>query len=159
MMKKITLLGAALLITTCIFAQKDIPSAQPGVEYGEGVNASKHLTVTKLEKKLNKDSVYTGSVTGDIVEVCTKKGCFMKLTDDKTGELITVRFKDYGFFMPQDIVGKTVAVEGDAKVTEHSVKQLQHWAEDAGKSSEEIAAIQEPKRTIEIIATGVKVLK
>lgn len=148
-----------MLMTTCIFAQKDIPSAQPGVEYGEGVSGNKSLTVSKLEKKLDKDSLYTGSVTGNIVEVCTKKGCFMKLTDDKSGELITVRFKDYGFFMPQDIVGKTVAIEGDAKVTEHSVKQLQHWAEDAGKSKEEIAAIKSPKKTIEIIATGVKVVK
>ncbi|MFB5945035.1 DUF4920 domain-containing protein [Albibacterium profundi] len=158
-MKKIILLGVALLVSTCIFAQEDIRSAQPGVEYGEGVDANKHMTVTKLEKKLDKDSVYSGSVTGNIVEVCTKKGCFMKLTDDKSGELITVRFKDYGFFMPQNIVGKTVAVEGEAKLTEHSVKQLQHWAEDAGKSKEEIAAIQAPRKTIEIIATGVKVLR
>lgn len=158
-MKKIILLGVALLVSTCIFAQKDIRSAQPGVEYGEGVATNKHMTVAKLEKKLDKDSVYNGTVTGNIVEVCTKKGCFMKLTDDKSGELITVRFKDYGFFMPQDIVGKTVAVEGEAKVTEHSIKQLQHWAEDAGKSKEEIAAIQTPRKTIEIIATGVKVLR
>lgn len=148
-----------MLISTCIFAQKDIPSAKPGVEYGEGVSSDKPLTVSKLERKLDKDSVYTGSVTGDIVEVCVKKGCFMKLTDDRSGELITVRFKDYGFFMPQDIVGKTVEIEGDAKVTEHSVNQLQHWAEDAGKSKEEIAAIKSPRKTIEIIATGVKVVK
>lgn len=157
-MKKMLLL-VALLMTTGVFAQTNIPSAQPGVEYGEGVSDSKSLTVTKLEKKLDKDSVYSGSVTGNIVEVCEKKGCFMKLTDDKSGELITVRFKDYGFFMPQDIVGKTVAVEGEAKVTKHSVRQLQHWAEDAGKSKEEIAAIQEPRNTIEIIATGVKVIQ
>lgn len=156
-MKKILLLGIVTLITTCVFAQTEIPSAQPGVEYGEGVSGKKALTVTKLEKKLNKDSEYSGSVTGNVVEVCKKKGCFMKLTDDKSGELITIRFKDYGFFMPQDIVGKTVTVEGDAKVTKYSVKQLQHWAEDAGKSKEEIAAIQKPEQTIEIIATGVKV--
>lgn len=158
-MKKIVLLGMALLISTCIFAQKDIRSAQPGIEYGQGVSADEYLTVKKLEKKLDTDSTYSGSVKGNIVEVCTKKGCFMKLTDDNSGELITIRFKDYGFFMPQDIVGKTVAVEGDAKVTVHSVKQLQHWAEDAGKSKEEIASIQSPRKTIEIIATGVKVLK
>ncbi len=157
-MKKILSACIAVLFSCSVYAQSEIASAQPGVEYGQGVSAKKYLNVEKLQSKLGKDSVYAGTLTGEIVEVCVKKGCFMKLVDADRDEVVTVRFKDYGFFMPQDIVGKTVALEGEAKVTEHSVKQLQHWAEDAGKSAEEIAAITAPKRTIEFIATGVKVL-
>lgn len=157
-MKKILSACIAVLLSCSVYAQKDIASAQAGVVYGQGVSANKFLSLKQLESKLEKDTVYTGTLTGEIVEVCVKKGCFMKLVDGKKNETVTVRFKDYGFFMPQDIVGKKVALEGEAKVTEHSVKQLQHWAEDAGKSAEEIVAITTPKRTIEFVATGVKVL-
>lgn len=157
-MKRILFICIAVILSGSVYAQNDIASAQAGVEYGQGVSGNKFLNLKQLESKLRKDSVYKGSLSGEIVEVCVKKGCFMKLVDGKKDEVVTVRFKDYGFFMPQDIVGKKVALEGEAKVTEHSVKQLQHWAEDAGKSAEEIAAITAPKRTIEFVATGVKVL-
>src|SRR5690606_5527256 len=157
-MKRILFICIAVILSGSVYAQNDIASAQAGVDYGQGVSGNKFLNLKQLESKLQKDSVYKGSLSGEIVEVCVKKGCFMKLVDGKKDEVVTVRFKDYGFFMPQDIVGKKVALEGEAKVTEHSVKQLQHWAEDAGKRAEEIAAITAPKRTIEFVATGVKVL-
>lgn len=70
-----------------------------------------------------------------------------------------VRFKDYGFFMPQDIVGKTVVLEGKASVREVSVAQQQHFAADAGKDAEEIAKITEPRVDINIIAEGVVVVR
>ena len=66
-----------------------------------------------------------------------------------------VKFKDYGFFMPKDIDGETVIVEGKAFVEEMSVDDQRHYAEDAGKSKEEVAAISEPKRTLSFISNGV----
>ena len=69
-----------------------------------------------------------------------------------------VKFKDYGFFMPLDIVGKEVVLDGEASVKEVSVKQLKHYAEDAGKTKEEIAKIKEPKKELQFVAKGVLVL-
>ena len=59
-------------------------------------------------------------------------------------KLLWFRFKDYGFFMPTDAAGKEVIVDGKAFVNEVSVADLKHYAEDAGKSPEEIAKITEP---------------
>jgi len=70
-----------------------------------------------------------------------------------------VRFKDYGFFVPKDISGKDVIVEGKAYSTEVSVEELRHYAEDAGKSKEEIMAITEPEQTYAFLATGVRVIQ
>ena len=90
----------------------------------------------------------------NIKEVCSKKGCWMKLPlDDKTETM--VRFKDYGFFMPLDSNGKEVIVAGKAFVKETSVDELRHYAEDAGKSKEEIAKITEPKKEFAFTAHGV----
>ncbi|MBL4605030.1 MAG: DUF4920 domain-containing protein [Flavobacteriaceae bacterium] len=94
-----------------------------------------------------------------IEEVCSKKGCWMKLPAGETDETIMVRFKDYGFFMPLDSKGKEVIVAGKAFLKEVSVDELKHYAEDAGKSADEIAKITEPKRELAFEATGVLMKK
>jgi hypothetical protein len=86
--------------------------------------------------------------------VCQAKGCWMTL-NLKNGEQVMVKFKDYGFFVPKDIAGKEVVVNGLAFVEEVSVDEQRHYAEDAGKSAEEIAAITTPKKTFSFEADGV----
>ena len=69
-----------------------------------------------------------------------------------------VTFKDYAFFMPKDLSGKHVVIDGFAFVEVTSVDDLRHYAEDGGKSKEEIAAITEPKREVAFEAAGVVIL-
>lgn len=87
-------------------------------------------------------------------EVCQSKGCWMKL-DLEDGNQVMVKFKDYGFFMPKDIAGKEVIINGIAFIEEMSVEDQRHFAEDAGKSKEEIEAITTPKKTYSFEADGV----
>lgn len=158
-MKKIAYTLVALCcFATAVMAQNEIPSAQPGVQYGKAITKEGAINVAQLETNLRTDSAYTGKVTGKVVEVCKKKGCFVRVLREGDGDPILVRFKDYGFFMPQDIVGKTVVLEGQAKIREVSVAQQQHFAADAGKDAGEIAKITEPKADINIIADGVVVV-
>jgi hypothetical protein len=93
-----------------------------------------------------------------INEVCSKKGCWMKL-DLTDGTETMVRFKDYGFFMPLDANGREVVVNGKAYVKETSVDELRHYAEDAGKTKEEIALITESKVEFAFEADGVLMKK
>ncbi|WP_040282423.1 DUF4920 domain-containing protein [Psychroserpens damuponensis] len=87
-------------------------------------------------------------------EVCQAKGCWMTL-DLPDGEEVMVKFKDYGFFMPKDISGKEVVINGKAYVNEVPVDEQRHYAEDGGASAEEIAKITEPKKTLSFEADGV----
>ncbi|MDG5492543.1 DUF4920 domain-containing protein [Psychroserpens sp. SPM9] len=87
-------------------------------------------------------------------EVCQAKGCWMKL-DLPDGEQVMVKFKDYGFFMPKDISGKEVIINGKAFVNEVPVDEQRHYAEDGGATPEEIAKITEPKKTYSFLADGV----
>lgn len=88
--------------------------------------------------------------------VCKAKGCWMTLNLEDGNEVM-VKFKDYGFFVSKDIAGKEVIVNGKAFVNEVPVDVLRHYAEDAGKSKEEIAQITEPKKTYSFEADGVLV--
>ena len=87
-------------------------------------------------------------------EVCQAKGCWMT-ADLGDGNEVRVTFKDYGFFMPKNISGEEVIVNGKAFVKEMPVEELRHYAEDAGKSKEEIEAITDPERTYSLVADGV----
>jgi len=156
-MKAVLLFAFALLLTLGVQAQDKITPAAPGVTYGKGATADNAIAVQDLPAAF-KDDAYKGKISGKVVEVCTKKGCFMKL-EQANKETVMVRFTDYAFFMPQNIVGKTVVVDGTAKKTTTSVEDLQHYAKDAGKTTTEIAAIKAPKTATEIMADGVLVVK
>ena len=93
--------------------------------------------------------------TASVNEVCQAKGCWMRL--DLGDDEAMVRFKDYGFFMPKNIADKEVIVNGKAYISEMSVEEQRHYAEDAGKSEEEIAAITEIETTLSFEADGVLV--
>ncbi|WP_109696999.1 DUF4920 domain-containing protein [Chitinophaga deserti] len=158
MRKILFLFAAAILSAGGAMAQSNITPAAPGVTYGKTIDAQGAVQLGALEQQLGTDTAYAGKIEGKVVEVCKKKGCFMKL-ERTNGEAVMVKFTDYGYFMPQNIVGKTVVVEGNAKVTETSVERLRHFAEDAGKSKAEIEKITKPKKDIVIVADGVVVVK
>ena len=102
-----------------------------------------------------KDSV-EAVVTAEVVESCQSKGCWMdvKLADNST---MKVTFRDYGFFLPiEDLKGRTVVFTGTAKREVISVDDQRHYAQDAGKPKEEIAAITEPREELRFVADGVK---
>ena len=93
-------------------------------------------------------------IEGKILSSCPMKGCWMKIKADQ--DTILVRFKDYGFFVPKNgIEGEKAIVNGKISVEKLSVKQLRHYAEDAGKSQEEINLIKDPQVSLTFLADGV----
>ena len=154
-MKKTILFLSVMAFGLLLHAQSP-KTAEKGVTYGAATTATGSISVNELEPSL-KENKYEGKITGKVTEVCQEKGCWMKVEKDN-GETVMVKFKDYGFFMPKNIVGKDVVLDGEAQLKETSVKQLQHYAKDAGKSKEEIAKITEPKKEVIFVAKGVLVL-
>ena len=155
-MKKALILFSLLFTAVYLNAQEPKP-ADKGVTYGAGAVADGAVPVATVDSKLKEQDKFTGKMKAKVVSVCQEKGCWMKV-ERENGEPMMVKFKDYGFFMPKNIEGKEVVLDGDATVKETSVKQLRHYAEDAGKSKEEIEKIKEPKRDVVFVAKGVLVL-
>ena len=140
-----------------LLASSTLTLAQTGTNYGKPVVAKKAIDVPKLTKAMAVKDQWTGVVKGTVKEVCKREGCWLRL-DDGTENGIMIRMKDHEFTVPKDIDGKTVYVFGTAKKTTTSVKFLKHYAEDAGKTKEEIDAIIAPKTEITMDAAGVKVI-
>ena len=95
---------------------------------------------------------------GQILSTCPMKGCWMKMSVER--DTILVRFKDYGFFVPKSgAEGKSAIINGKLSVDTLSVAQLRHYAEDAGKSKDEVSKIVKPEITISFLADGVVIDK
>jgi hypothetical protein len=98
-------------------------------------------------------------LTGTVSAACAKKGCWMTLGGDEPGaKKLRVTFKDYGFFVPTDSMGKTATVEGHLKVSTLSIAQAQHYADDAAKAGAPPKKITEPQHEVALVATGVELL-
>lgn len=147
-----------LLVAVAAQAQEsDIKPAAKGVVYGEAITAQGN-TVTPANLQANLvNNAFEGKITGKVKEVCKSMGCWITL-EKADGTTLMVKSKDHGFFMPQDLVGKTVIVEGTASVKEVTEAKRKHLAEDAGKSKDEIKKIKGTAKELQFIAKGVEVL-
>ena len=120
------------------------------VNYGDDINSDLIYSETLTN---NFDQ---SNITGQIIDVCPKKGCWMNVKVDT--DTIFVKFKDYGFFVPKSgIEGKQVLMSGKIFKDTISVERLRHYAEDAKKSIDEIEKINTPEYKINIIASGVAI--
>lgn len=130
-----------------------------GKHFGEKISGEGAISYTNLLQVLQqKDSVAT-KVRGTVTSVCQQKGCWIKITSEGTEQQdMMVKFKDYAFFMPKDIAGREVVLQGVAYREVTSVEELRHYAEDAGKSAEEIQKITKPKEELKFMAAGVVLL-
>ena len=155
-MKKL-LFSSLLLISLGAAAQsKEKTPAAKGVVYGVVTDEKAAIAPEDIAGKLVNNE-YQGQIKAKVAEVCKAEGCWIKV-QRKDGSLMMVRAKDHAFLVPENIVGKTVLIEGNATVKETTEEMRKHYAEDAGKSKEEIAKIKGSEKDIQFAAKGVKVL-
>ncbi|WP_026450664.1 DUF4920 domain-containing protein [Aequorivita capsosiphonis] len=163
-MKKILFILAISVVSFSCKNEKSEEKVVPKVEemamnyqsFGDEITDADVLTKSEMMEKyktINLGDTLNVKFASTVKEVCQKKGCWMNL--DLGEAQAMVRFKDYEFFMPKDIAGQEIIVNGKAYVEEMSVEDQRHYAEDGGKSPEEIAAITTPKRTLAFEADGV----
>ena len=155
-MKKILLLIPALFLGIILMAQPPEGDANAGMVFGKKTTADGAIPVSELASKLKEKESLELKVSGKVKEVCKAEGCWLKMETENGAMMI--KMKDHAFSVPLSMNGKTIVVDGIATLKETSVEMLRHYAEDAGKSKEEIAAIKEPKKEITMQAKGILVL-
>ena len=123
-------------------------------QFGKEISKDGAINTDELVKQLEGRDEVNAKVEGKVLEVCQMKGCWMKM-ELPEGETMRVKFKDYAFFVPMDIAGKSAVIQGKAIRVTTPVDELKHYAEDAGASEEEINKITEPRTELAFEAEGV----
>jgi hypothetical protein len=131
-------------ISFSVFSQSD------SSYYGEKISPVDLMQLSNIDFNT---SVQT-KLEGEIISTCPKKGCWIEMKIDEKD--VFVKFKDYGFFVPKSgMKGKKAIIQGLVSIDTVSVKDLKHYAEDAGKSKSEIEKITSPEIKISFLAEGV----
>lgn len=126
-----------------------------GAPISEG-NVFSESEMSRVYSELQPGDTLATRFEGEVVSVCQMKGCWMRL-EIPGGETVMVRFKDYGFFVPKDISGSRVVVEGKAFVSEVDEAERRHMAEDAGEPDSLIAKISGSQLQRGFEASGVRI--
>jgi len=79
-------------------------------KFGGEVTLEESVTLTEIYSAPDQYKDKEIRVEGMIKEVCQQRGCWLKLTDGQ--KELTIRFKDYGFFVPKDASASRVVVQG-----------------------------------------------
>jgi len=122
--------------------------------YGTVIDTENILEAATIREKLIHEDHVSVKMEGSVIATCGKKGCWMDVVSGE--DTVFVKFKDYAFFVPTEgVEGYRTVMEGIAYYDTTTVSELRHFAEDAGKSKEEIALITEPEYRLQFTATGV----
>ena len=147
--------AAAALVLSCSTVSTPATAQDNVKSYGAAITADGAMSAADFAKAMSTSDSLAVKLECEIITSCTKKGCWMtvKLPD---GQDMMVRFKDYGFFVPtKGLEGKRAVMQGYASKETVDVATLRHYAEDAGKSKEEIEKITEPEHNLMVLADGV----
>ena len=125
--------------------------------FGDSVKNDQVIELASIKTEMKGESKKDLKIKGVVKEVCQEKGCWMTMTLDN-GDEMRVTFKDYKIFVPKDLGGKEVVLDGFAYTDTTSIEKLRHYAKDAGKTEAEIAAIISPKEQLAFEAKGVVVI-
>lgn len=139
-----------LLLLSCGPAQQPIDWES----FGAQITADHAVPVSDVIDQFAMDTESPFKISGTLHEVCAEKGCWTKVQTEE-GRIVRMTFKDYGFFLPTNAAGRQIVAEGVGFLKETSVEELRHYAKDAQKTDEEIAAITEPKVEYMFEASGV----
>ncbi len=174
-MKNIFLYSATILfLASCAGQNSEQPAEEPAQDtsnteemveaapkmvgdytvYGEEISEDGAVSPEDFLAALGEVDTLKAKMKTSVNAACQKKGCWMKV-DMAEAEDMRVRFKDYGFFVPLDSEGSEAIIEGIAYRDTVAVEELRHYAEDAGKSEEEISAITEAEVNVRFMAHGV----
>ncbi len=139
-------LGSALGCGTSVSQPDPTPAVtveQPPVEpvadefelFGAALDASVERVAFQLVLTSPEAYAKKKLVTNAVVRAaCQKRGCWMEVRDpdDRASAGLTVRFKNYGFFVPLNSRSADVRMEGEVSVTRMTAGQVAELEAEGG---------------------------
>ena len=153
MIHKITFIFLALALTATLATAKT-------TTYGKGVNLKENTAISEI---LDHPDKYLGKrvkISGMIIEVCARRGCWVYIASDRPYEKIQVKVTDGVIVFPMSASGRQAVVEGtveELKLSrEDMIRYQRHLAEEKGQPFDP-ASVKEGERFIRLRGIGAEI--
>jgi hypothetical protein len=132
------------------------PSAVSRKVFGTPLGASPKARLADVLKAPDKFADQSVLVEGDVRRACTRRGCWMELSEasDPAAPGCRVTFKDYGFFVPTDSAGSKARVEARIESKLLKPELVAHMESEGAKFAEKDA--DGSAREVRLVASGVE---
>ncbi|MBT3236519.1 MAG: DUF4920 domain-containing protein [Bdellovibrionales bacterium] len=146
---KLLILIFTLLITSTL-------SAAPS-SFGIGANCDQATPISKILKSPDQYIGQRMVVTGHVIKVCAKRGCWMTLASDQKYQDLRIKVKDGVMVFPLTARGKKACVQGDLEEInlseKHAKKYLAHQAKEQKKDFDS-SSVKGPMTIYQLRAKG-----
>ena len=133
-------------------------AAEEGKTFGKGVSESQAVKVSELLANADKYVGQTVRVEGIVIDVCSKRGCWMDLAGDGKSGKIRIKVDDGVMVFPMEAKGKQATAEGvftKIEMTPEEARALaKHYAEEKGQALDASKAAEAPTVIYQIAGTG-----
>ena len=148
--------GLALVSVGC----QANPKSSGYARYGAAVDTGAAVSLAEAVARIDQYAGKSVCVKAKIDDVCKGRGCWMLLADG--GHRVRVRFGTTepctgAFLVPRNSAGREAYAYGVLKKDAIPEDLARHYAEDEGKSKDEIAKIVGPQPAVTMIASGVMI--
>jgi hypothetical protein len=150
-MKRFLAVSALLIVGVCLAL------AMPPKKFGKTLTLTEK---TKVSEILAHPQAYDGKkvlVEGAVIDVCQKRGCWIKIGSEKEFESIRFKVDDGVIVFPMTAKGKSALAEGVVSVKTYSKEELieqgKHQAEEQ-KTQFDPSTITGPKTVVQIKGEG-----
>lgn len=142
-------------------AAEPAPSAAPSPpaahqKFGQPLGQSPPAALADVLSSPDKFAGQRVIVEGAVRAACTRKGCWMELSEspDVAAPGCRVTFKDYGFFVPTDSAGSKAKVEAQVETKQIKPEMVAHLESEGAKFADKAA--DGSAREVRLVATGVE---
>jgi len=137
-------------------AQAAAPAQPARQTFGAPLGQSPTAALADVLKSPDKFAEQSVTVEGEVRRACTRKGCWMELSEaqDPSAPGCRVTFKDYGFFVPTDSAGSRARVEARVESKTLKPELVAHMESEGAKFPDKAA--DGSAREVRLVASGVE---
>jgi len=152
---KIIALISLFFMMNLSFAAKDSKQT-----FGKGADMTKLTPISKVLSTPTKFVKTDVTIEGTIVDVCTKRGCWMKLASDKRFQTLRIKVRDGDMVFPLTSKGKkayaTGKLSGKQLSKEKAIEYLSYLAKESSEKFDP-SSVKGPLMIYQLIPNGVTI--
>lgn len=133
------------------------PASDGWTSYGSPIAGTEVLAARDLLAAPQSFAGRSVLVEGRVADVCSKKGCWLVLTDVEGGQqMMRVTMKDHAWGLPTDCAGQAVQLEGEVIAKAVDPATVEHYQSEARKPELTPETQAQDGQTFELVATGAR---